>query len=247
MNKRRLAVFVEGQTELVFVREFLKQWYCYDAERIGFDCYNLHASQFCDAEYKYGCTDSENYYMIVNVGNDNTVLTMIRKRSQYLKNKDYQLVIGLRDMYSNQYIADAGGHRIDNDICNKHVESVRSALSSFPNGELVRFHFAIMEIEAWFLGMYGFLRQVDNRLTLDNIKDGIGIDLNDDPEKTVFHPALELGKIYSLVGKKYDKHRSDISSIMASLSHDDYMGLIHSGKCSSFKVFAESLVGYELS
>lgn len=25
MNKRRLAVFVEGQTELIFVREFLKQ------------------------------------------------------------------------------------------------------------------------------------------------------------------------------------------------------------------------------
>ena len=35
MNKRRLAVFVEGQTELVFVREFLKQWYGYDASVIG--------------------------------------------------------------------------------------------------------------------------------------------------------------------------------------------------------------------
>lgn len=247
MNKRRLAVFVEGQTELVFVREFLKQWYCYDVERIGFDCYNLHASQFCDAEYKYGREDSENYFMIVNVGNDNSVLSNIKSRVQYLKNKNYQLVVGLRDMYSKQYIADAGGHRIDDITSNKHVESVRSALSAFPNGELVSFHFAIMEIEAWFLGMYGFLCQIDNRLTLDNIKNGIGIDLNNDPEKTVFHPALELGRIYSLVGKKYDKHRSDISSIMANLTHDDYMGLIHSGRCLTFKTFAECLVGNELS
>ena len=104
-----------------------------------------------------------------------------------------------------------------------------------------------MEIEAWFLGMYGFLCQVDHRLTEKFIMDSIGLNLNDDPEKTVFHPALELGKIYSLAGKKYDKHRSNISSIMASLSHNDYMGLIQSGKCSTFKAFAESLVGCELS
>ena len=247
MNKRRLAVFVEGQTELIFVREFLKQWYYYDIERIGFDCYNLHANQFCDAEYNYGNGNSENYFMIVNVGNDNSVLSMILKRAQYLKNKDYQLVIGLRDMYSDQYITDAKGHRIDDHVSNRHKESVRNALSDDPNRDFIDFHFAIMEIEAWFLGMYGFLCQVDNRLTDKFIMDSIGLNLDDDPEKTVFHPALELGKIYSLVGKKYDKHRSDISSIMASLSHDDYMGLIQSGKCSTFKDFAESLVGCELS
>lgn len=247
MNKRRLAVFVEGQTELVFVREFLKQWYFYDIEHIGFDCYNLHANQFCDAEYNYGNDDSENYFMIVNVGNDNSVLTNILSRVQYLKNKNYQLVIGLRDMYTKQYIADAGGHRIDSHVSKWHEESVRSTLSAHPNGDFVNFHFAIMEIEAWLLGMYGFLCQVDNRLTQKYIMDGIGLDLDKDPEETIFHPALELGKVYSLVGRKYDKHLSDISSIMANLSRDDYMGLIHSGKCSSFKTFAESLVGYKLS
>ena len=38
MNNRKLAVFVEGQTELIFVREFLKKWYNYDANVVGFDC-----------------------------------------------------------------------------------------------------------------------------------------------------------------------------------------------------------------
>lgn len=80
MNNRKLAVFVEGQTELIFVREFLKQWYNYDANMVGFDCYKLLANEFCDAEYRYGNEESENYFFIVNVGNDGSVLSSIKKR-----------------------------------------------------------------------------------------------------------------------------------------------------------------------
>ena len=110
MNNRKLAVFVEGQTELIFVREFLKQWYSYDATVVGFDCYNLLANEFCDAAYKYGTEDSESYFFIVNVGNDRSVLSSILERMKFLQNKGFQLVVGLRDMYSKQYIKDAGKH-----------------------------------------------------------------------------------------------------------------------------------------
>ena len=58
MNNRKLAVFVEGQTELIFVREFLKKWYNYDANVVGFDCYNLLANEFRDVAYEYGSEDS---------------------------------------------------------------------------------------------------------------------------------------------------------------------------------------------
>lgn len=74
MNSRKLAVFVEGQTELIFVREFLKQWYNYDANTVGFDCY-----------------------------------------------------------------------------------SVKEVLSTLDNRTFVDFHFAIMEVEAWLLGIPGFI------------------------------------------------------------------------------------------
>lgn len=187
MNSKKLAVFVEGQTELVFVREFLKQWYGYDVNIVGFDCYNLLSKEFCDAEYKYGNEDSENYFMIVNVGNDNSVLSSI--------------------------------------------------------GTFVDFHFAIMEIEAWFLGMDGFMDRLDSRLTRDFVIKNLNINLDDDPENTIFHPAAELGKIYALVDKQYDKHKSDISSIMSLLTNDDFLRLINSGKCNTFKMFAESLLG----
>jgi hypothetical protein len=242
MNKRRLAVFVEGQTELVFVREFLKQWYVYDASVIGFSCYNLLNNEFRDAEYLYGSEDSENYFMLVNVGNDNSVLSKILSRLAYLASQGYQLVIGLRDMYSKQYIQDAGGHVIDEEVNQKHIDAVRDVLKDTENGEKVDFHFAIMEVEAWLLGMHDYLLSVDKRLTGDYIKEATGIDLDADPEKTIVHPAVELGRIYDLVGKQYDKHLSDIETIMSILTTDDFCKLMDSGKCNTFKTFVESLL-----
>lgn len=243
MNKRRLAVFVEGQTELVFVREFLKQWYGCDTNVVGFVCYNLQNNEFRDAAYQYGGEDSENYFMLVNVGNDNSVLSKILSRLACLVNQGYQLVIGLRDMFSKQYVQDAGGHVIDEKVSRKHIEIVRDVLKSESNGDKVDFHFAIMEVEAWLLGMHDYLLSVDKRLTGDYIKESIGVDLNADPEKTIVHPAMELGRIYSLVGKQYDKHLSDISAIMSVLANDDFRKLMGSGKCNSFKMFVESLLG----
>lgn len=246
MNKRKLAVFVEGQTELIFVREFLKQWYGYDSNVVGFDCYNLLANEFCDAAYKYGSEDSENYYFLVSVGNDCSVLSSIIGRMKYLQNKGFQQVLGLRDMYSKQYIKDAGKREIVDSVSMLHKESVKDILRNNENGTFVDFHFAIMEVEAWFLGMPRFMEKLDERLTYETVLHNVGINLEDDPEKTIFHPASELGKIYALAGKQYDKHQSDISSIMSKLTPDDFLELISSGKCQTFKSFAESLLGEEL-
>lgn len=242
MNKRKVAVFVEGQTELIFVREFLVKWHSYDANVIGFDCYNLLNDEFCDTSYKYGSEDSGNYYMLVNVGNDASVLSKILSRMKYLVNKGYQVVIGLRDMYSTQYIRDVKGRWIDSQTNKMYIEAAQEQIAENPNAQMIRFHFAIMEIEAWFLGMHKFLESLNDKLTPQFIQQLNNIDLSADPEMTIFHPAAELGKIYALIGKQYDKHISDISSIMSKLSIDDFKNLMSSGKCQTFKAFAESLL-----
>ena len=181
--------------------------------------------------------------MIVNVGNDNSVLSSIIGRLKFLRNKGFRLVIGLRDMYSSQYIRDAKKHEIVDEVSQRHANSVKDVLRDIEDGTFVDFHFAIMEIEAWFLGMDGFLERLDSRLTRDFVIKDLNINLDADPENTIFHPAAELGKIYALVDKRYDKHKSDISSIMSLLTNDDFLRLINSGKCNTFKMFAESLLG----
>ena len=243
MNKRKIAVFLEGQTELVFVREFLVKWFDYDSNIIGFDCYHLLRSEFCDAAYTFGDIGSENYYMLVNVGNDCSVLGKIRDRMEHLEKLGYQLVIGLRDMYSTQYIRDAQGRRIDDTVTQLHFNAVKEQIAQMDGGEKVDFHFAIMEVEAWLLGMHRFLQTVDEKLTPEYVVQNAGIDLEDNPETSFFHPAAALAKIYGLAGKMYDKHETDISSIMASLQVEDFKKLVHSGYCQSFKSFVESLLG----
>ena len=48
MNVRKVALFVEGFAELVFVREFLLKWYEWDSAKVGFDCSTLHAGDQCE-------------------------------------------------------------------------------------------------------------------------------------------------------------------------------------------------------
>ena len=246
MNKRKVAVFVEGQTELVFVREFLSKWYCYDANVIGFDCYTLLKSEFQDVAYTYGSVDSENYYMLVNVGNDCSVLSKIRERIQQLDGLGYQLVIGLRDMYSAQYIKDANGRKINYSVTQLHINTVREQIELIPEGDMIDFHFAIMEVEAWLLGMSRFLQSIGPQLTHEYVLQHTNINLSEDPETSLFHPAAELGKIYGLVGRTYDKHEADIASIMDNLQVDDFINLIQSGNCQTFNAFAESLLAKDL-
>lgn len=230
---------------MVFVRELLAKWFGYDADVIGFECYNLLNNSFQDTSYALGSIDSENYYMVVNVGNDNSVLSKIRDRMQQLVKLNYQVIIGLRDMFSTQYIKDAQGHKIDAEVTRLHIETTEEQIDSIPEGERISFHFAIMEVEAWLLGMSQYLEHIDNRLTQEFVKAQIGINLEDDPETTLFHPAKKLDDIYGLVGLHYDKHISDVEKIMAALQPDDFKNLALSGRCQTFRTFAESLLGAE--
>lgn len=241
MNKRKIAVFVEGQTELIFVREFLLQWFQYESTMIGFECYSLLKEDFCDYPYRFGDEDSENYYLIVNVGNDNSVLSRIRTRMKQMVNGNYQSVIGLRDMYCDKYVEESK-RTIKDDLNKEFIQAAQEVINEMDRGDLVHFHFAIMEVEAWLLGMPEFLLSLDEKFTLQYVKEQLDIDLSQDPEETLFHPAKELGTIFSDAGKTYDKHETNIWSIMSKLNRDNYISLINSGKCATFKGFVESLL-----
>jgi hypothetical protein len=47
------------------------------------------------------------------------------------------------------------------------------AMMSRPNK--IHFHFAIMELEAWWLCMYTLLTKIDNRLTVELIAEQFGL------------------------------------------------------------------------
>ena len=238
----KTAIFVEGHTELIFVREFLLRIFDY---QVDLDCYTLFTDgNFNPTEYKFPNPNAENHFQIINAGNDNAVLSRILKREKYLFNSGFTKIVGLRDMYSKQYREIVKDSSIDPEINQRFIESHSEQISlKSENSDNIHFHFAIMEIEAWLLGIRKLLTKVDSKLTNDFIKEQLGIDLNElDPETAFFHPAKNLETIHDLVGKSYGKSKGDVNAIVGLIEKSDYVDLKQSPICQSFTTFYDSLL-----
>jgi hypothetical protein len=146
-------------------------------------------------------------------------------------------------MYSKAYRDESSqiDHEITQRFIDGHNEMIRSQ-SQCPEKIIMRF--AIMEIEAWFLGMYQIFERIDGCLTVEYIKAQTGIDLkNVNPETEFFHPANQMEAIYNIAGLSYDKSKEIIEAIANCLTQEDYTDLLNSGKCHSFHQFYQALVG----
>lgn len=245
MNKRKIAIFVEGDTELIFVRHFLNTWYNYDANLLGFECYKLQSNNKNTVPYPIGDRNSENFYEIIIVGNDNSVLSKIFSRAEELGNSGFSSIIGLRDMYCEKYHkASSHGRVISASLNEKFISAAQKeiSLSKLSNRQDIQLHFAIMEVEAWLLGMNRLPMLIETSLTAEDIKERLKIDMSQDPETSFYHPAVVLSNIFNLGGKSYDKHKNEIEKIISQLMREDFEQLYCSGKCQSFKQFMDAIV-----
>lgn len=228
---RKVALFVEGLAEQVFVRDFLIKWYDWDSTKIGLTCYMLHAGKEHDAPYPHGTVESENFFQIFNVGNDNSVLSVMLDRADRLHNAGYSLIVGLRDMFNNLYHKNTfqknNERVIDPEINKRFIQSAKDEIEASSKPLELQMHYAIMEVEAWLLGMPGFIELLS--------------DVND-PETEIYHPAEKLKELMAEMGSDYNKHSKDIESIMGNLKKEDYLALYESGRCQSFRKFVDALV-----
>lgn len=228
---RKVALFVEGLAEQVFVRDFLIQWYDWDINKVGLACYKLHAGNEYEAPYQHGTVDSENYFQIFNVGNDSSVLSVMLDRADRLHNAGYSLVVGLRDMFSKVYhqktFLKNNERIIDPELNERFIQSAKEEIEASSKPLELQMHYAIMEVEAWLLGMPKFMEHLQ--------------DIND-PETDTYHPAEKLKELMEAMGSGYDKHSKDVESIIGNLDKKDYLTLYESGRCQSFRKFVDALL-----
>jgi hypothetical protein len=185
---KKIAIFVEGQTELIFVREYLLKAYNY--QDISIECYNLFTEdKLHDTEYPFQVPDATLFFQLINVGNDNAVLSRILQREQHLWNADFYRIIGLRDMYSKQYreLTTIQG-QIDKQLNNEIKEITALTITQkAKQAQNISFCFAIMETESWILGFHDCFEKINPRLTTSYIKEKLGFDLAVlDPEASFF-------------------------------------------------------------
>jgi hypothetical protein len=239
---KKIAVFVEGQTELITVRELVLKTFSW---KVNVQCLELHSQSFKEVPYQYDNPEADIYYQIVNIGNDKRVMSAILEREQSLWTAGFDKLIGLRDMYSKEYREKVAPSKSISQVVNGEFIQAKDDLLAHkairPNR--IRVCFSIMEIEAWFLCMYKFLERLNPALNSVGITNSIGDNIETiDPEVTFFHPSNVLATVFALGGDSYKKRESNIEAILSQLQNDDFEELYSSEKCNSFNVFYDELL-----
>ena len=215
-----VAIFVEGQSELIFVRHFLPQvigW-----EKISFICFKLYSDRMVPAKYNYMNENAEIHFFIVDVGNDEKVLSAVKEREKSLFESGYEKIIALRDMYSKKY-SKRSPRRIDENVTRAFIENAHKTIEEMSEPARIKMHFAIMELEAWFLGMYSIFPKINDRLIVEHIGDKLGFNLSIiDPQTEFFKPTDIVDNILQLVGLRYKKSEHDVESICSKINTNDF-------------------------
>lgn len=215
---KKLAIFVEGQTEQIFVRKLLeeiagKSNIAIIEEKIigrqGSRSTILIMSDTVTPQTKY-------YILLYNSGGDSSVVSDMRDQYDILIQSGYSKIIGLRDVYP---IPIAQKRTLENVL-----------QRTLPQGTVPAYIvLAVMEIESWFLAEWNHFSKVDARLTIAAIQSALGFNPQIDNMEQRPHPAEDLHQIYQLVGRAYRKQRNQVNTIVSSLDYEFlYMQLVNS-------------------
>lgn len=241
----KYAVYVEGKAEMLFVADVLQKYSGFDPNRVGFRCITLNNGTFSYVSYPaQGDEASANFYQIVNVNNDNLVVSKLKKDIPGLVEQGFEVILGLRDVYGDLYKSFVQEQVIDRGIIAEMHAAQSEQIANV--AATTRLHLAIMEYEAWMLALIGNF--VESRgSSVEDIEQQLNIDLHTDVEDTVYHPFNLVQKIYKLLGESYHKHESDQMSFLSTLQCEDYEALRQSGRCASFCKFMDSLLDNEVT
>lgn len=213
---KRLAIFVEGQTEVLLVDRLLgelagKKGLTIEIQRADGGGKSGRERSFRTFTLKKSDSPESRYYVLIrSSNNDERVTSDIREQALDLAKKGYEQIMGLRDVYPLEY-ADIG--KIENGI-KKALKQVNSHINC-------SVFLSVMEVEAWFLAEEHHYRRMNRRLTPDLIKSVTGIDVMGNIE-LIRHPSDSLNQIYGIVGQSYRKKRTKVQSIVDKLNIENF-------------------------
>lgn len=205
---RKLAIFVEGLTEQILVRQMLQA--VLDRNRIAIQTvkitggHNVRMS-FTVMKAAHVSRQTDYYVLIYDCGGETNVKSYLLARRQKLISSGYQMVLGLRDVYPN--------------FERKDVNKLQKGLNfKLPQKRArTHIHLAIMETEAWFLGEFHHLKRVSRILTPEYIEKRLGFNPRTDDMEALDSPTEDLKAVYRLAGHDYTKKRDRLNAVVSKL------------------------------
>lgn len=238
----KYAVYVEGKAEMLFVADFLCKYSKYEPKALGLKCINLNSDNFEYVQYpKQGDENiSCNFYQIVNVNNDNRVVSKLKQDIPNLVKHGFDIIIGLRDVFGADYDNICSKLQvIDNDLIAQMHQSQSEQIKY--DAVITRLHFAVMEYEAWMMALLDKYISKKGHVPSDVFATA-GVDYSSDFEQTIYHPSKKVQQIFQVMNSIYDKHEREHFSFLESLTWEDYDSLRNSNRCASFRLFVDSLL-----
>jgi len=209
---RKIAFFVEGQTEQIFVDRLVR-------EVLGHDRITIVTKRFVGGtnapkqELVRNASFARKpdfHVLIYDCGADNRVKSEILENLSSLTESGYSQVVGIRDLYP---LATDELPRLE-----KGLNFLPSYLRKFRNAFSVII--AVQEVETWFLAETNHLKRVDNRLTGSFIYKHLHFNPYSVNAMERTHPAKDLNNIYQLVGKSYTKRYWQVVRLVSRLDFD---------------------------
>jgi len=205
---RKLAIFVEGQTEQIFTKKLVSE--IAGKKNVAFEESKFHGQKLINITLTKNEGDGEpsSFVLIVDCGRDEHVKSVILEQRQSLIDNGYEFVIGLRDLhpYSREEYADL-------------EMGMRTRVPT--NGLPIEFVIAIMEVEAWFIQEWNHYEKIDKGLTNQKITCGAGFNPESDNAENVLLPSDTLNKVYQLVGKCYKKKKVKVERTVEALDYEN--------------------------
>ncbi len=226
---RRLAVFVEGQTELIFVERLLQELAGY--QRISIRLERKVGDGIVSLKGRGSNVGGETYAVLIyDCQGEGSVKTAMLERMADLKNKGYQTILGLLDLYPIQ-LADR----------KKFIRGVNAGLAL--QGVKLQIVVAVMEVEAWFVKESHHFLRLHPALDPASIKRRIGFNPDTDDVTLVRHPSTLLHRIYRLVGREYKKKEGQVRHVVSLLDYDNlYVGVTK--QVESLAIFLQHIDEY---
>lgn len=235
-----MAIYVEGITEAGFVYQMIGEHYRWDWSKVRIECLNLDPEEAADDLRNIGLDTAPDYYLIYDSCSDTSVASDIRDRFKNHKDEGFDKVVGLRDVYSESYI-ELYGRQLNPHNIAEFIKDIQEQFLELDNNGMIRVKFAVMEIEAWILALSGVFKKIDQRLDANGLLSLSGVDVNNDPQTTYFHPYAKLEDIFRSIGKQYSKHWREIKMIVFKVKQADIDSLYNSGKCQSFRELYDAI------
>ena len=204
---RKLAVFVEGQTEAIFVEKLLEE--VAGKNRLEIQRVRLHGKvRTVNLHATLNGIEQDYFVLVYDCEGHQNVKSDIRDNYNGLLGRGFEAIIGMRDVYPEFTHGDIPRLR----------RSLAYALKTKPVE--VKMILCIMEIEAWFLAEHTHFTRIHSNLTLHRIATTFGFDPSQDDLELRPQPANDLDRIYHLVGFAYTKRRTNTERTVNALDYE---------------------------